>query len=176
MRNLQWMWVSAAYVPIAILAPRAYGAAYLNVEQAQQAIFAGQKFTPAFVTLTVDQAREVERRSDVNVRNREIQIWRVSNGGYFVVDEVVGKHDFITYAIGLNSDGTVKQIEIMIYRESYGYEVRNIEWRNQFIGKNSSAPLKLNQDIKNISGATLSSRHVADGVKRILATYEVAFK
>jgi len=110
------------------------------------------------------------------VRHREMQIWKVSNGGYFVVDEVVGKHDFITYAIGLNSNGTVKQIEIMTYRESYGYQVRNIEWRNQFIGKNSSAPLKLNQDIKNISGATLSSRHVADGVKRILATYEVAFK
>lgn len=139
MPNSQWMWLPAAYVPIAILAPGAYGAAYLNVEQAQQAIFAGQKFTPAFVTLTADQAREIERRSGVNVRHREIQNWKVSNGGYFVVDEVVGKHDFITYAIGLNSDGTVKQIEIMTYRESYGYEVRNIEWRNQFIGKNGSA-------------------------------------
>jgi Na+-translocating ferredoxin:NAD+ oxidoreductase RnfG subunit len=176
MRNSQWMWLPAAYVPIAILAPAAYGAAYLNVEQAQQAIFAGQKFTPAFVTLTADQAREVERRSDVNVRHREIQLWKVSNGGYFVVDEVVGKHEFITYAIGLNSDGTVKQIEIMTYRESFGHEVRNPDWRAQFVGKNASAPLKLNQDIKNISGATLSSRHVADGVKRILATYEVAFK
>jgi Na+-translocating ferredoxin:NAD+ oxidoreductase RnfG subunit len=176
MRNSQWMWLSAAHVPIAILAPAAYGAAYLNVEQAQQAIFAGQKFTPAFVTLTADQAREIERRSDVNVRHREIQLWKVSNGGYFVVDEVVGKHEFITYAIGLSSDGTVKQIEIMTYRESFGHEVRNPDWRAQFVGKNASAPLKLNQDIKNISGATLSCRHIADGVKRILATYEIALK
>ena len=176
MRNSQWMWLPAAYVPIAILAPAAYGATYLNVEQAQQTIFAGQKFTPAFVTLTADQAREIERRSDANVRHKEVQVWKVAAGGFFIVDEVVGKHEFITYAIGLNSDGTVKQIEIMTYRESYGHEVRNIEWRNQFVGKNSAAPLKLNKDIKNISGATLSCRHIADGVKRVLATYEIALK
>jgi hypothetical protein len=34
------------------------------------------------------------------------------------VDEVVGKHEFITYAAGLNADGSVKQIEIMDYRET----------------------------------------------------------
>jgi Na+-transporting NADH:ubiquinone oxidoreductase subunit NqrC len=64
----------------------------------------------------------------------------------------------------------------MDYRESYGYEIRNIEWRNQFVGKTAADPLKLGRDIHIISGATLSSRHIADGVKRLLATYEVAFK
>jgi FMN-binding protein len=123
-----------------------------------------------------EQAQAIERRSDANVRNKELHVWKTSSDGFFIVDEVVGKHEFITYAIGLNADGTVKQIEIMTYRESYGYEVRNPDWRAQFVGKNASAPLKLNKDIKNISGATLSCRHIADGVKRILATYEVALK
>ena len=59
---------------------------------------------------------------------------------------------------------------------AHGYEVRNADWRAQFVGKNVSAPLKLSQDIKNISGATLSCRHITDGVKRILATYEIALK
>jgi Na+-translocating ferredoxin:NAD+ oxidoreductase RnfG subunit len=176
MRHAKWIWLPAAQVPIAIFAPAAYGATYFTIEQAQQAIFPGQKFTQSFVTLTNEQAREIERRSDVNVRHKEIQLWKVSNGGYFMVDEVVGKHEFITWAIGLNADGTVKQIEIMTYRESYGFEVRNADWRAQFVGKNGTAPLKLNQDIKNISGATLSCRHIADGVKRILATYEIALK
>jgi FMN-binding protein len=44
----------------------------------------------------------------------------------------------------------------------------------QFVGKTASAPLKLDADIRNISGATLSSRHVTEGVRRLLATYEVA--
>ncbi len=176
MRTLKWLWLPAAQVPIAILAPAAYGATYFTVEQAQQAIFPGQKFVQSFITLTNEQAREIERRSDTNVRHKEVQVWKVASSGYFIVDEVVGKHEFITYAVGLNGDGTVKQIEIMTYRESYGFEVRNADWRAQFVGKNTAAPLKLNKDIKNISGATLSCRHITDGVKRILATYEIALK
>ena len=57
-----------------------------------------------------------------------------------------------------------------------GYEVRNPEWRKQFVGKTAADPLRLNADIRNISGATLSSRHVTDGVKRVLATYAVALR
>jgi Na+-transporting NADH:ubiquinone oxidoreductase subunit NqrC len=64
----------------------------------------------------------------------------------------------------------------MEYRESYGYEVRDAKWRAQFTGKTARAPLRLDQDIKNISGATLSSRHVTEGVRRVLAFYEAALK
>jgi len=171
MRNAAWIWL-----PIAAVSTSAYAKVYFSVEQAQQAIFPGARLVEAFVTLTDAQKREIERRTDVNVRSREIHAWKVEQGGYFVVDEVVGKHEFITYAIGLNADGSVKQIEIMDYRESYGYEVRNAKWREQFVGKTSASALKLEKDIQNISGATLSCRHLADGVKRVLATYEVALK
>jgi len=175
MRTAQWIWLPAACLPVAAISISAYAATYLTVEQAQQTIFPGEKLAPANIMLTNEQAREIERRSDANVRRKDIKLWKVANGGYFIVDEVVGKHEFITYAVGLNADGTVKQIEIMTYRESYGYEVRNADWRAQFVGKNAAAPLKLNKDIKNISGATLSCRHIADGVKRILATYEIKY-
>ena len=94
----------------------------------------------------------------------------------FIVDKVVGKHEYITVAIGINANGTVKQIEIMEYNESYGYEVRNAAWRAQFVGKSASSPLQLNVDIKNISGATLSSKHITDGVKRILQKYASSLK
>jgi Na+-transporting NADH:ubiquinone oxidoreductase subunit NqrC len=54
--------------------------------------------------------------------------------------------------------------------------VRNEAWRKQFTGKTSTASLKLGDDIRNISGATLSCRHVTDAVKRLLATYDIALK
>jgi Na+-translocating ferredoxin:NAD+ oxidoreductase RnfG subunit len=50
------------------------------------------------------------------------------------------------------------------------------KWRAQFVGKTSKSTLKLDSDIKNISGATLSCRHITDGVKRLLAFYEIALK
>jgi len=64
-------------------------------------------------------------------------------------------------------------VEILEYRETYGDQVRNEAWRAQFTGKTHAAPLKLGTDIQNISGATLSSRHITDGVKRLLTTYDL---
>ena len=90
------------------------------------------------------------------------------------MDEVLGKHEFITYAAALDASGAVLGVEIMDYRETYGYQVRDAQWRKQFAGKTVRSPLKLDDDIKNISGATLSSRHVTDGVKRLLATHAIA--
>ena len=88
----------------------------------------------------------------------------------------MGKHEMITYAVGILADGTLKGIEILEYRESYGYQVQSKEWRSQFVGKNSTADIKLNQDIHNISGATLSCKHLTDGVKRLLIMHDLALK
>ena len=86
------------------------------------------------------------------------------------VDQAVGKHEFITYAVGISENKKVQGIEIMEYRETYGSDVRKVEWRKQFVGKDASAPLKLGKDITNISGATLSSAHITAGVRRLLQT------
>jgi uncharacterized protein with FMN-binding domain len=144
MKASQWAWL-----PVAVVSTSAYATTYLSVEQAQRAIFPGMSFTSA----------------------GQPGVWRTSDGGYFIVDRVVGKHEYITVAVGINANGTVKQIEIMEYNESYGYEVRDAAWRAQFVGKNAGSALQLNVDIKNISGATLSSKHITDGVKRLLQKY-----
>ena len=160
----------------ALVAPSAFAVQYLTIDQAQNEIFPGKSFTAAPIKLTNTQRKEIERACGVRVLRDEQHVWRVSGGGWFIVDEVVGKHEFITYALGLKADGSVKQIEIMDYRETYGGEIRNASWRAQFAGKTSKAQLKLESDIKNISGATLSCRHITDGVKRLLAFYEVVLK
>jgi FMN-binding domain len=169
----QWLLAPAALVAVPVCA---YATQYLTVEQAQQAMFPGAAFTPAFVTLSDVQRSEIERRAGVAVRSPEQRVWRVSNGAFFVVDQVIGKHEFITYAVGLEPDGRLHQIEIMEYIESYGYEVRNASWRRQFVGKRDGDSLQIEVDIKNISGATLSCRHLTEGIKRLLAFYQVALK
>jgi len=172
----EWIrWIAPATALVGTVTP-GYATVYLSVEQAQQAIFPGARFTPANVRLTPEQMKSIESASGVRVRLSEQKVWRVSTGGWLIVDEALGKHEYITCAVGLNADGSVRGVEVMEYRESYGYEIRNEPWRKQFTGKNSSAKLKLDEDIRNISGATLSCRHITDGVKRLLAFYEVALK
>ncbi len=161
---------------ISFLPSAGYATVYFSIEQVQQAIFPGETFTLLPLMLTDQERAMIKKKSGVPARVKVQRIWRTSSRGYFIVDEVVGKHEFITYAIGLNPDGSVKQIEIMDYRETYGYEIRNPNWRQQFVGKTSTAEFKLDRDIKNIGGATLSCRHITDGVKRVLTMYELFLK
>lgn len=162
---------------MAVSAPcPAWAASYLSVEQAQQAIFAGVQLVKRELQLTPEQRQAVEKSCGIKVRNPKLAAWKAPDGAWFLVDEVIGKHEFITYAVGITAEGAVRQIEVMDYRENYGSEVRQPEWRKQFAGKKHGDGFKLDRDIKSISGATLSSRHITEGVKRLLATYELVLR
>lgn len=178
-------WIHRIVAPSAIIisagAIPCYTTTYLTVTQAQKLCFTNAtRFVSADVTLTRQQMKAIEKDSGVRVRSSTEKVWRAMNGGtflgWFIEDEVLGKHEYIQWALALNADGSVRQIEILNYRETYGYEIRNEKWRAQFHGKQHGAKLKLDDDIKNISGATLSCRHVTDGVKRLLSFYEIAIK
>ncbi len=89
--------------------------------------------------------------------------------GRVMVDSVVGKFEQIDYAVALDASGKLLSVEILVYREGHGSEVRLPAWRNQFVGKTAADPIRIGSDISNISGATLSCTHVTDGVHRLVA-------
>jgi Na+-translocating ferredoxin:NAD+ oxidoreductase RnfG subunit len=155
----------------ALVAAPAYAATYFTVPGAQAALFPGETMTPVAVALTADQVKAIEKASGTKVRDKAPKVWRASGGGWFYLDQVIGKHEFITYAVALTADGAVQGVEILDYRETYGSEVRHPKWRAQFVGKRVGAPLKLDVDIVNLSGATLSSRNVTTGVRRLLVMH-----
>lgn len=158
---------------LAVAAPNAYATVYLTTEQAQALMFPGEALQPSFRKITPDQRAAIQRASDTSLLSDDLKVWRAASGGWFIIDEVVGKHEFITYALSLDATGGVKDIEVLDYRETYGYEVREPAWRAQFVGKHQGAKLKLGDDIRNVSGATLSCKHVTDGIRRLLATYTI---
>ena len=159
----------------------AFATQYLNAEEAQRVMYAeATQFKPVPLSLNTEQMRQVEALSGLPARSVQ---WRVSSAwqgdkllGYIVQDEVIGKYELISYAVAVLPDATVKQIEIMAYRESHGFEIRNAAWRKQFVGKSAQAGLAVGDGIANISGATLSTTHVTDGVRRIAAVIQVALK
>jgi Na+-translocating ferredoxin:NAD+ oxidoreductase RnfG subunit len=163
--------IAAVFVPVG-----AHAKVYLSVEQAQRTMFGNVPMTLSPVVLNGDQQDQLKAASSVSLKFDGHRIWKVGGGGWFVVDEVVGKHETITYAVGIDAAGKVKDIEILEYLESYGYEVADASWRHQFVGKGADAPLKLGNDIENIGGATLSSKHITDGVKRVLKMYDLVLK
>jgi len=154
---------------------------YLSLPEAQKVCFPqADRFEAQTVRPTPEEARAIEQKSGVKVRERENRIWLARKGtnllGVFVLDHVFGKHDVIDYAVAVSPEGKVLQVEILEYREHYGGEIRAAKWLEQFKGKSASAKLKLNDDIYNISGATISCRNVTDGVRRVLVTFELVVR
>jgi Na+-translocating ferredoxin:NAD+ oxidoreductase RnfG subunit len=150
----QWVRYTMPAAAIVSIASPGYAMQYLSIEEAQKQAF------PSATHFTEVQAGRV---------------WKAEAGGrvvgFFIFDRVVGKHLYIDYAVALTPSGAVHSIEILQYRESYGGEIRSPSWLAQFVGKTSGSALKINGDIRNIAGATLSSTHVTEGVKRVLAAY-----
>ena len=149
---------------------------YLTVEQMKQHYFPGETLERYAKPLTPEQAKAIEKRAKARTKGWEPEVWRSQKGGVLVIDRVLGKHENITYGVALDSTGAVRAIEVLEYRETYGGEIRGERWREQFAGKNVSSTVQLGKDIRNISGATLSCRHVTDGVRRVLAYHEIALR
>ncbi|HVN33695.1 MAG TPA: FMN-binding protein [Casimicrobiaceae bacterium] len=162
-------------VPLAALAfaSAAYAAEYLTVEAAQRAAFPeATAFVPVALALDADQRARlaaVARPPGV----RDPRVWRVMAGdrelGMFYADAVIGKQEYIGFALAVDPSGRVLRLDVLEYRETHGWEIRNERWRTQFVGKSAADPVEVTRDIANISGATLSCRHVTDDVRRLLA-------
>ncbi len=163
---------TALYAP----AP-AFAIDYLTPAQAQARMFPGAAaFEAREVALTPEQQRAVASRLGGPLRRTSygLSLARGAGGllGVMVVDDVVGKFERITYAVGLGPDAVVRDVEILSYRESHGQEILLPAWRRQFAGKGSGAPLQVGKDVASISGATLSCTHVTEGVRRIVAVVD----
>jgi len=149
---------------------------FLTVKESQDILFPNQVLTKLNVTLTEEQADAIADKSDTRVRNLKMNVWKSADGGLFIADQVIGKHENIDIAVGLDAAGKVTGIEVLTYRESYGEQVMHPKWRKQFHGKDQSEHLLLDEQIKNISGATLSCRHITDGINRLTQTWDLVLK
>lgn len=173
--------VTLAPVAALALAPAgAFAVEYLTAEQAAKLMFPdAERFEARTLQLDAAQLQQLAARG-VPARSAQWPVLAAVKGaqvlGHVVTDAVIGKFELIGYAVGIAADGSVKQVEILSYRESHGHEVRLPAWRRQFVGKTAASPLKVGEDISNISGATLSCSHVADGVRRVVAVVDQARK
>lgn len=158
----------------------AFAIDYLTPEKARSLLLPlASSFAEFNLQLTAEQMAAVGKLG--RVAPRSVQ-WRLSQAfndqgqiiGAFVVDNVIGKYELITYAVAVSANGAVSGVEVLSYRESHGGEIRLPAWRKQFVGKTTRDAIEVGNDIALISGATLSSVHVTDGVRRIGAVLEVA--
>ena len=88
--------------------------------------------------------------------------------GYAIVTEEIGKYRPITFMVGVDPQFKVEGAAVLIYRESRGGEVRRSRFLRQYRGKSSADPIRINRDIVNISGATMSVQALNFSVRKLL--------
>jgi hypothetical protein len=157
--------------------PVVIAADYLSLDAAQHAVFPGaDAFVPVVVAPSQEQLTALVSQAGPQPPHGNLRIWKATRAGallgYVFIDEVIGKENLITYAVGIDAGGALANLEIMSYRESHGGEIRNPAWRAQFDHRSALTQLRFGIDIKNISGATLSSEHVTQGVRWLMALWQ----
>ena len=129
----------------------------------------------AVIYMSLGAAQKAAFPSATRFVDNDGRSWKAMAGerllGLVVLDHVIGKHLYIDYVVAFDTTGRVTKVDVLQYRESYGGEVREAGWLAQFVGKTSGSALRVGSDIRNISGATLSSLHLTEGIKRLMGTY-----
>jgi Na+-translocating ferredoxin:NAD+ oxidoreductase RnfG subunit len=127
---------------------------------------------PAKVAASIERIFGAGTRIDT-LKVDTASVFRVSKAGALMgfaqVRNVKGKDQPITFLVAIDTANGLKDVDVLVYREPYGGEVAYEAWRKQFRGKTSAAPLIVGKDIRNISGATISSHSVTLGVRQTLA-------
>lgn len=172
--------VNALFGVCIVASQSSYAETYFTQEQVQKTLYpSATKFELKDIALDKAQIAKIEDSSPTSTPIPS-KLWEAYEGdkllGYVLIDKVLGRHEFITYAVAMSLGGEVQQIEVMEYLESYGSQIRNEKWRAQFTGKKHGDTLKLTKDIQNITGATLSCKHITEGIRRMVALYEFALK
>lgn len=162
--------------------PVTIGAVYMTDKEAlHQILPEALEFVKETITLTAEQKEEVGEFLGKQAKEETYTFYRAIGPdptvtiGYAVVLDVVGRERPITFLIGVNPQVRIIGLEVLIYRESQGSEIRSKRFMRQFIGKTVQAPLKLGRDIDGISGATLSCRSTAYAVKKALTLTQVIY-
>ncbi len=154
---------------------------FLNKKQALQLAFPGvKKVKKKKVWLSDTQRAAIQKilGDQIKYEERRVTYYFGLNEtgrpiGAMVIGNEIGRSYPITFMVVINIDGTVKDVEIMVYREPHGWEVRFESFMSQFFGRGASDPF---DNINNITGATLSVRSMTKGVKKAVAEFQVIYK
>jgi Na+-translocating ferredoxin:NAD+ oxidoreductase RnfG subunit len=170
-----------AFLAACTAAIPAYAATYWTPRAVLTSFFSKSKLvTHKKISLDEATAKQLAKTLGLSSVNTDWEVyWGEKDGqrdGFAILDSEKGMHEPIDFAVRFNPAGVVERVEILEYREAYGDEIRGDRFRAQFKGKSASDPIAVGKDIDIVSGASISSRSIAIGVKRDALILQAAMK
>jgi len=151
----------------------AHAEIFLTEEAALKLMFPkSERIKKELLRLPMDKKITIEERIGWKFPEDTFEVYIGESGsqvdGYALVQNTIGKHKPMTYMVGVDALGHISNIELLVFREARGSEVRTKRFNVQYEGKTVLDPVRINKDIINISGATMSVRSMTAGIKRVL--------
>lgn len=143
-----------------------------DIEKALKSCYGVQSVIQQEKILLNDYGKsDIERLTGQKFFAEEVYLYKISAQneiqGYAILDNVYGKSMPITFLVMYDKNATILCTQIIRYREPYGGAIQNKKWNDQFSGKNISSEFKVDKDVHNISGATISVHSVTKGIKKL---------
>ena len=150
---------------------------YLTEEQALQEVFPhSDEILFNVVPLTKEEKSQLQNRLRRKIYEDFFVVYMgIKSGevtGYAIITEEIGKFHPYTFIVSVDLEGKIDKIAILVYRESRGSEIAKKRFLYQFKGKSLKNKIRINRDVINISGATMSVVTMCKGVKKILAVID----
>ena len=146
---------------------------FMTEEEALNTMFPkSERLQRELLRLNPERKSQIEDRIGWKFPEESFEVYIAETGtqvdGYALVQNTIGKHKPMTYMVGVDNRGHVADVELLVFRESRGSEIRQKRFNVQYEGKTVLDPVRINKDIINISGATMSVRSMSAGIKRVL--------
>jgi hypothetical protein len=146
---------------------------FMSEEEGVKVMFPkSERVRKEVIKLSPEKKTQIEERIGWKFPEQAFDVYVGETGnqvdGYALVQNTIGKHKPMTYMVGVDSKGQVSDVELLVFRESRGSEIRQKRFNAQYEGKTVNDPVRINRDIINISGATMSVRSMSAGIKRVL--------
>ena len=88
---------------------------------------------------------------------------------WIIPDIAPSKSETFSFVLYLDQQKTIIDVDILKYRESYGYEIDYPFFRKQYRGKKKPEEIQFGRTIQNISGATISVRSLTHAVHDLMS-------
>ena len=126
-----------------------------------------------------EQASRIEQLAKSRLESRLVRIYRGYKAsellGYAFIDVHTVRTLPEAFLVALTPDGAIRTVRVLAFHEPLEYMPPE-RWYRQFDQKTPADPLRLGGDVHGIVGATLSSRATTEGVRRVLALYQVVVR
>ncbi len=152
---------------------------YTTDEALEEAFPSAEEIKKEFVRLDPEARERVAKAVGHPLHEEAFLIYQGmkqgSVAGYAVIGEELGKFRPITSMVVVGPEGRIKEVLVLVYRESHGADVKRKRFLHQYAGKGLQDPVRINQDMTSISGATISVISMNAQVRKALNVIHEAY-